>query len=438
MPFVFIPSIAEQILNVLIKNKEKLSGKDLVWWTKNSPFQMDAGLLSAYYLYMRKGEDFSNFRQEMKFPDSKLFMLDSGGFELYSQQNNPDPTHQFVQKNLTPEKIIKIQEAVADIGLVLDRPPYETNRVEQDNTFFKSSMEFTKNNTGLALKYRTNPHLKLYGVLHGSSYELITLWYDVMKKYPVDGWSVVPYPEANFKSTALFISFILEQHIDIPVHFLGISGFNSLALIIYLLRNDQNGLPYFNNLITSDSTSYNIGARMRAYTLPGDFRSKVTIGQIENKYETNEYGHDIISSKSNSQALHLTELPCECPVCSLTDINEMRSATNVGGLAASLHNLYQQKILIKVLTSLTASPDDYKSYVLKYNTDTKRKEINDLFDLIDGIISYQREYSPNPCSWLSQFGASTTGKNFDESLDYEHKTSLNLPKSLIEPDWGLA
>ncbi len=407
--FKFIPAIAEGHLNGLLKG-ETLGSKTLSWWNDNSPFIVDGALLSAYYLYMRKGDDFTNFRNEINFPKDKLFILDSGGFELESQHNTTDPSHINVQKNLTPERIIKIQEANADIGLVLDRPPYKKvikpNKILwlSDPDFFKSSMEFTAKNTEIALQVRTNSNLKLYGVLQGEQYEEVTEWYERMKKYPVDGWAVVPTPKSDFNKTAMYISFLLENNITIPIHFLGISGFNSLALIIYLLRKDIHGVPYYDSLLTSDSTSYTTGAKNRSYTLPGDFRSNITIGRINNIQENNIYGDPTIISKKNSQSIPLRYLPCECPICQLSSVDEMRAATNVGSMAVSLHNLYHQKAMVRVLTALVSSPDTYINYVLSYNKPTTSQQMDELFKLIDNIILYKRGHINTPFSWNAKHG----------------------------------
>jgi queuine/archaeosine tRNA-ribosyltransferase len=413
--FVFIPAIAEQILNVYYRNKEKLQGQDLVWWTKNSPFEVDAGLLSAYYLYMRTEENYQTFRQRIDFPLDKLFMLDSGGFEIQTQQDNQTPSHKFVQKNLTAEKVLQIQEATADIGIVLDRPPYVKSIQKNgktawfhDEEFFKGSMEFTAKNTEIALSKRSpNSKLKIYGVLQGEEKTDMIRWFNTMKNYKVDGWALVPTPKSDYLKTFQYIELVLTNKIDVPIHFLGISGLNAVALIIYLLRKDKNDIPYFPHLITSDSSSYNTGARIRNYTLPGGYKNNIIIGRdedvlIENKevvfHRPNLITGDLeerheaifIEGRRNSNTIPLNGLPCLCPVCTKTSVAEMRSPTNVGSIAVSLHNLYIMKGMVQALTSLIAHPETYINYVLGYNTGSDYQQMKLLFEKIDNMINSSR------------------------------------------------
>ena len=419
--FKFVPAISEQILNVLYKGRETLNGKQLNWWQKNSLFDMKTGLLSAYYLYIRTEDNFKNFRREIQFPADSLFILDSGGYEILSLQNNPDPSHKNLLDILTPEKIVEIQEPNCDIGFILDVPPYKTvikldgsrEHLIHDPAFFKYCKETTAKNTERALSARRpNSPLKIYGVLQGKDYELMHEWYDRMKAYPVDGYCLTPKPNSDYTKTAMFISLILEENIQKPIHFLGISGFSTFALIIYLLRKDINGVPYYSHLITSDSSSYDNGARRRNYILP-DLTSNITIGRIENQLNNDVNGNVFIDTHANSSTIPLNTLPCICPVCQNTSVAEMRAGTNPGSIAVSLHNLYQQKTLIQLLTSLITDPETYKSFVLAHvKSPANRLEIDNFFTLIDNTIEYQRERSSEHISWEAYFNC----KNGDLEL----------------------
>lgn len=414
--FKFVPAISEQILNVLYKGREFLNGKTLNWWEPNSLFNMKTGLLSAYYLYIRTGEKFEYFRSQIKFPKDNLFILDSGGYEILSLQNSNDVKHKQLLDILTPEKIVEIQEFNSDIGFILDLPPYKTilnldgtrEHLVHDNDFFEYCKETTAKNTERALNHRgQNSKLKIYGVLQGKNYDLMYNWYNRMKQYPVDGYCLTPKPNADYMKTAMFISLILEENIQKPIHFLGISGFSTLSLIIYLLRKDKDNKPYFNNLITSDSSSYDNGARRRNYILP-DLTNNITIGRIENKMDTDINNNIFIKTSANSSTIPLDILPCICPVCENTTVAEMRAGTNPGSIAVSLHNLYQQKVIVQILTSLIAEPETYKNFVLSHIKNPSNRDVmNDLFTRIDRTIEFKRGRSNDIPSWRSIFDKQT-------------------------------
>lgn len=392
--FEFVPAISEQILNVHFRNKEKLpNNQDLTWWT-DSPFTMDSGLLSCYYLYMRTGEQFHSFRNNASFPKHKIFMLDSGGYELQTQQLNEDPAHVSCIKNLTPQKVLDIQVANADIGFVLDRPPYmkvinpdKTVDWIHDDKFFAASMKFTADNTAFALdnKPKSSP-LKIFGVLQGETYEDMMQWYDNMKDFNVDGMALVPTPKSNYTKTLMYICLALEKDFNIPIHFLGISGFNAIALIIYMSQ-------YYKNKITSDSSSYNAGAKVRSYALPGNYRKNIVIGRLEDKRDADNLGNIFIDKKKNSMTIPIKRLPCNCPICSQMTAYQMRKGTNVGSIAVSLHNLYQQKSMFTLLTSLIDHPETYRDFVISQNRNSDIQKMTSYFNLIDEIADGTTTYS---------------------------------------------
>lgn len=406
--FKLVPAMSEQTINVLLRGKDNINGYALDWWQPSALYKIDAGLISAWYLYMRCGDYFTKFREQIKFPSDKLFIIDSGGFEILQSQNTTDKAQLNVLHNLDQLKVLRIQEANADIGFILDRPPFIT-KINQDGTkeflihdqkFFDSAKEFTANNTKIALENRSpTSKLLLYGVLQGKEYSHLQDWYNSMKMYPVDGWALAPKPLGDYYNLALYLFFIIENNITVPLHFLGSTNFNCIALIIYLLRKDKNNIPYYSSLLTSDSTSHDTGAKYRKYNLPGS-NFQITVGRIENETDIDLLGNTIITAAKNSQTIPLDFLPCDCPICQNTTPDIMRSATNVGSMAVSLHNLYQQKIMVKILTSLIAHPDTYIEYVMSTIKNQKTKEeIRGFFTMIDDIIAYKRGYTQIKTAW---------------------------------------
>ena len=89
------------------------------------------------------GEDLSK-----DFRDCTL-MIDSGGFQ-YGSKNG---------ENLTPEYVMGIQERYADIGFVLDNPPFKFDR-NYNNEWFERCLRITKSNGDKMQSIRTNDDFK--------------------------------------------------------------------------------------------------------------------------------------------------------------------------------------------------------------------------------------------------------------------------------------
>lgn len=348
-------------MNILFKGN--FNGIDLNWWCKNSPFQHHAGLLSAYYLYYRTNDNYRNyqnhnFRELMQFPKTSLFIVDSGGYELYSPKSKNNSYHSELVKNLTPQKVLSIQEAIADIGFILDLPPFLDEAHNTTAEYFQTAMRKTAENTKIMIESRDpSKKLKLYGVLQGKEPAQLEMWWETMKVFSgkLDGWALAS--KESLETTMMYINFLFLNDINVPVHFLGVGNFNSLALIIYLLRKDENGVPYFPHLMTADATSYNSGAKFR----------KV-------------FGKDPKN--------------CDCP---LTELHALcNSNSGKAGLAISLHNLYDQQNYIQTLTTLIAEdPKKYIEYVLS-NSGAKSVQLSVYFRQIDSLIAIKRPYKKEP------------------------------------------
>ena len=233
---------------------------------------------------------------------------------MYSPKSKNNPYHSELLKNLTPQKVLSIQEAIADIGFILDLPPFLDEGHNTTAVFFQKAMRTTAENTRIMIESRDpSKQLKLYGVLQGKYPDQLEMWWETMKVFSgkLDGWALAS--KGSLEKTMMYINFLFLNEINVPVHFLGVGNFNALALIIYLMRKDETGLPYFPHLITADSTSYNAGAMY---------------GKVFGKDPTN----------------------CDCP---LTDLHALcNSDSGKAGLAISLHNLYHQQNYIETLTSL--------------------------------------------------------------------------------------
>ncbi len=352
--FYYAPAVSEQILNII----RFADIYQLNWWLKWAPFQHHALLYNAYsyYFYQKFGEHYKdlNFLQLIGFPTSYLFIMDSGGWELYNNSDNEE-----LIKILTPQKILSIQEAMADfrtadtIGMILDIVPYQKLPHElfhYSPLYFLEAMEETARNTEIAIdKHKRNlaSKLKLYGVLQGKEPEHLEWWYKRMKRYEdkLDGWAVSPkadYAHEKLAKVFMYIVFILENEIKKPIHFLGVSSRDCLALIIYFTK-------YHPRLVTADSAGYDYGARKLS----------------------------IIGTDPSI---------CSCP---MTTLHTYRFHKKYGGVALSIHNLYWQKIFIEELIKRTENPEKYIEFVLA--NCNKGYELLVYFKQIDEIIAKKRK-----------------------------------------------
>lgn len=361
--FLYTPVIGEQIISNKISARDMIDGKELNWWEEeNSIISHPGALVSAFYGLLRSKSDDSkkySYRKDLGISANTLFLGDSGGFQLKTLKHNPSYSKLF--EEFTPEWVLEWQEANCDGGFVLDRPPYvgSTDKHTYRPELFNESMEFTNHNSQIMFDQKKE-NFKLYGVLQGRDYQSIKKWHNSMKDFPVDGWALAPKPATDVMATAVFAAFALEHKFDVPIHFFAISGMNTLAFIIYLLRKDSNGDPYYPHLITADSSSYNYGIRYRRYMIPFDYNYYVIFGRNQDEYHpiTKE-----LIAKKNPNASTLSSLPCDCKICQHSTPASLSASTNIAGISIALHNLNQYNSFIRVLTSLIDEPDKYKAFV---------------------------------------------------------------------------
>lgn len=221
-------------------------------------------------------------------------MTDSGTFQMYF--------HELPEEEIDPIAIIEFQRQIkTDVGTILDafsKPDVGREQVEKD---VKLSLERAKMSVGL------KGEMMLAGTVQGGIFEDLreqsaqamgALEFDV---YPIGG--VVPMMEMYNYADIVRVTLAAKKHLppDRPVHLFG-CGHPMLFAQAALL-----GCDFF------DSASY------AKFAEKG--RMLLTTGTVHLK--------------------DLTELPCECPVCSNTTASEMQSLPKEEkSLALMRHNLY--------------------------------------------------------------------------------------------------
>ncbi len=352
-----------------------LQGREhsLNWWSPDAFFQYDSMLVSTYY-----GIKTPNYRDFYKIP-RKGFTLygDSGGFQNATVEG----------ANLNPVNVLRWQEENCDIGFILDYPIAPSAPDNLIEIYRKRTTE----NAELALSKHQNKEMKLYGVLHGrNKEELHTMSKQYQDLSRFDGialGSIVPK-----KSDYMYIAYIsmlfaeeIQDYKKLPVHFFGVSGVNSLPIILYIAHKyDLN--------ITFDSASYGVGAQHREYWNPFNL-SKNSL----------TYGNDPKTSIVPST------LPCDCPVCStikndLIDMIKSNKNNSVVGSLICLHNLYCFIRFSNMITAYSEKEQLLKDLVKNICVDTTSKALEFIdFSLENGIENgYKRYFEPTNPSILNE------------------------------------
>jgi len=405
--FLYVPAIGEQIITNILSTKDTMGGKHLTWWEDDkSIFQHPAVLVSAFYGLMREDEvqdeNTPLYRDKLNISKNTLFIGDSGGFQKATLQSNP--AHREVLAKLTPERVTAWQEENCDIGLILDKPPYwkpkgatKVNWTTSDPRKFQEALDFTCNSAEIAVNQYNPKKMKLFGVLQGRNYNDLVRWHDEISKYEFDGWALAPKPTTDVMAVAMYAAFAIEMGFKVPIHFLAISGLNTIALIIYLLRKDEHGEQYFPYGITSDSSSYNTGSIYRRYMVPNDYNLYLILGRTTPQF--NAAGVQTKEANPNSSTINI--LPCSCPICSHTTPDNMRTSNNLAGISLSLHNLGQYNNFINVLVSLIDDVPAYKEFIrrtaVRSLNSTSHQPVEDLhlslkaMSLMDEIVKHKGE-----------------------------------------------
>lgn len=221
-------------------------------------------------------------------------MTDSGTFQMYF--------HDLPKEQIDPLAIIEFQKKIgSDVGTILDafsRPDVGRTQVERD---VELSLERARMSVGI------KENMMLAGTIQGGVYEdlrersakaMAEMDFDV---YPIGG--VVPFMEMYRYADIVRIILAAKKHLpaDRPVHLFGCGHPMLFAQAAYL------GCDFF------DSASYAKFADSGRMLLPSG-----TVHLAE-----------------------LIELPCDCPVCSNTSVEELKSLPKAErDLALMRHNLY--------------------------------------------------------------------------------------------------
>jgi tRNA-guanine family transglycosylase len=359
-------SLGKQFVPAVLTGREE---KALDWWSPNALFHYDSMLVSAYY-----GREIPNYREFYNIPRKEFTLYgDSGGFQNSTMSQGITNPGTF--KPLNPLNVLRWQEVNCDVGFILDWPVSPNTPDNLIETFKVRTIE----NAELALAKWTNKDMKLYAVLHGRNREEIT---DMTKRYGDLGrfngialGSIVP-KKSDYMYIAEISMLFAEavQDYKLPIHFFGISGVNSLPIILYVAKK-------YKLKITFDSAAYGVGAQHRESWNPFNLsRNSLTYG--------NDPKTSIVPSTS----------PCDCPVCNVVGndllqmIKEGKNNSVVGSLIC-LHNLCVFNRYVKMLTAYAERDELLKSLTKNMCVETTSTALEFIdFSLENGIDAGHKKY----------------------------------------------
>jgi tRNA-guanine family transglycosylase len=304
--------------------------KGISWWKEKDYFWHDYLLIS--YMY---GKQLTNkgatLRELLSIPKQTKLFLDSGGFSIM--------TKNLSYSDYTWEKVLEWQEAQdADYAFTLDIPPYVGDYNLSVAQIPKEKMQMRMENSvkySLQMLRHKKDDLKLLFVTHGKQWEDISYYMDLIERNKdgvvFDGFAVSPKPAIDIVGLITQTFQIRERFGEQLIHILGVSGFNTIPICVYL------------NVFSFDSISYIMGNKTREYRLPIDLKMKLYFGE---------------SKQSN-----IKELPCTCPVCRKHTVSDMIHDKSQSGFRISLHNLYWILYFTRVCNKLRNDTELFRTFV---------------------------------------------------------------------------
>ena len=343
-------------------------GKDpsfWTWWRKNeSVFYWPHLLLNAF-----TGGSQPNQRADLKIGPDTAVLGDSGGFQILTQT-----IRKGIKLNIDPIQILRWQERNSDCAFIIDWPCGP----EESEDFFEKCVVESKANCQIYQDHMESDKVRMLKVLHGYTDERMKRWYDAIQHFDFrgnTGWSFGLHPSGDVFGQARVFAFLYSQGFRGYLHFLGVSGWNTMPIVVYASR--------FMDTVIYDSSSYTQGYRSMTYMMPPDLgrRGEISFGERRQSWH------------------ELTRPPCTCPVCMFLLENGISFADSMchpqyGGHLISLHNLW---LYIERSLKLRALVPDKERY-FKYVHENCSKEVYVALQYIDDVmrVGYEeatREYS---------------------------------------------
>lgn len=302
----------------------------IAWYTKDSIIHHRRVLISYAHRPDKPLREIFN-------DEGVKILGDSGGFQAVQ-----------LKMDINANDVIKWQNENCDIGITLDRPPLSdlvniSKEAWHKGNEFDKYMRISNDNANLMMNKRRQD-LKLYLALHGYDEATRTRWLeDGLKEYQDwDGYAIACKPNSDIELLADWLLFA-KRHRLRNLHFLAISGANTLPIMVYMSK-------YFDN-IYFDSSSYSMGSRQRQYFLPFSVKGKLTF-----------------STQKDNKGIPET-LPCDCGVCSkirdTSIFSNPDTGTGLAGWLCNMHNIIQTQRYISLLSGIVHDREIFAKIVGK-------------------------------------------------------------------------
>ena len=327
------------IAEIIRASQQDLYYKDfnINWWGKKVFFRHNGLLLNFFH----QGK--MNFRESLRVPDDVIVIGDSGGYEILSNRAKGR------EIRIDPLQCLRWQEKNCQIGLTLDLSPVNlqttgeqgksvaANPLPISHTEFEKRLNKTCDHNEIFEAKRENKDLKIYNVIHSGMGKIdsMGIWFDRVKDFKFEGWSIAPKPPSDTMKIALDGMFLYDRGVKENLHVLGISGIKTLPILVYLEKFIKN--------VSTDSFSYGVNAIVRKHM--------------------RMMSHDLYFKPSERKH---TKVPCICPVCREIEIDDMYRTDKVGYGLLSLHNKWTYLNYLKYLEALVEDEETFERFINRY------------------------------------------------------------------------
>ena len=297
-----------------VRNIGKRSSDNTPEYTDDIP-DLKTGMVNARAIRHRDAQwdriiSGASLRDEMDIGSDVVLFADSGGFDFKSSE-----------VDTTPEETIETQREIgADIFGTVDLPLSKDNRTSENRRRIQKSAEYA-----LDASYLHDGDELLFASVHGYDPETIRNSVQYLEKHgEFDGYAVgglAPIRSDYRKIIGLILA--ARRATDKHLHVYGLGGIVYQPLLVYL------GVDSF------DSSAFIRSAGNRNYLMPG-------------------FGGEELKNIDE-----LEYLPCSCPVCCSTELDEIRKSREL----LVKHNAWALTIELRKFRYMVSAGEDIETYL---------------------------------------------------------------------------